>query len=340
MGRYFVTGGTGFIGGRLVRQLVDAGHQVVALVRDPARAGDLKALGAELCSGDINDKEQMRPGMAGADGVFHLAGWYQVGVRDKRPGERINVDGTRCVLELMRDLAIPKGVYTSSLAVFGDTRGRVVDETYFHAGPWLSEYDRTKWVAHYEVAKPMMEAGLPLVIAQPGTVYGPGDTSALGKVLKDYLLRKLPMVPAKSAYCWGHVDDTARGLILAMERGRAGESYIIAGPSHTVVEALQVAERLTGIPAPRVRVPPGVVKALASVVGAIEGVIPVPGTYSAEYLRVAAGATYLGSSAKARRELEFEARPLAEGLGETLKTELGRLMKADSPSTASPPSLS
>ncbi len=91
--------------------------------------------------------------------------------------ERIHVQGTRNVLELMRELDIPRGVYTSTLAVFSDTKGRLVDETYRHNGPWLSLYDRTKWLAHYRVAEPMIRQGLPLVIVQPGLVYGPGDTS-------------------------------------------------------------------------------------------------------------------------------------------------------------------
>src|SRR5579884_4023999 len=124
--------------------------------------------------------------MAGADGVFHIAGWYKIGTRDKSEGERINVLGTRNVLEVMRELGIPKGVYTSTLAVFSDTRGRLVDETYQYTGKHLSEYDRTKWVAHYEVAEPMIARGLPLVIVQPGLVYGPGDTSGVRTTFVQY----------------------------------------------------------------------------------------------------------------------------------------------------------
>ncbi|MBV9578862.1 MAG: NAD-dependent epimerase/dehydratase family protein, partial [Chloroflexi bacterium] len=224
--KYFVTGATGFIGGRLVHQLREAGHQVVAIARQPARAQDLTALGVQVVPGDVTDKVSLRAPMTGVDGVFHLAGWYQVGVRDKTPARAINVDGTRNVLEVMRELGIPKGVYTSTLAVNGDTHGRVVDETYEHDGPWLSEYDHTKWEAHYEVALPMMRQGLPLVIVQPGGVYGPGDNSPQGELLRQYLRRKLPMVPRGSALCWGHVDDTAAGHALAMERGATGQSYI------------------------------------------------------------------------------------------------------------------
>jgi len=107
--------------------------------------------------------------------VFHMAAWYKVGAKDKSQAELVNVEGTRNVLEVMKELKIAKGVYTSTLAVFSDTKGRVVDETYRHHGPFLSEYDRTKWKAQVEVAEPMMKAGLPLVIVMPGLVYGPGD---------------------------------------------------------------------------------------------------------------------------------------------------------------------
>src|SRR3954468_6751051 len=109
--RYFLTGATGFIGGALARQLRDAGDAVVALVRDPARGAELRALGVDLRRGDITDRASIKPAMDGADGVFHVAGWYKVGDRDQRAAWAINVDGTRNVLECMRELAIPRGVY-------------------------------------------------------------------------------------------------------------------------------------------------------------------------------------------------------------------------------------
>ena len=169
--RYFLTGATGFLGGELARQLAAAGHQVTALVRDPAKAEALLARAASpptspaaspggappgitLAPGDITDKDSMRAPMTGVDGVFHCAAWYKVGVTaaETATAERTNVGGTRNVLELMRELRIPKGVYTSTVAIFSDTEGREPDESYRHDGPFLSEYDRTKWRAHYEVA--------------------------------------------------------------------------------------------------------------------------------------------------------------------------------------------
>jgi len=323
--RYFVTGATGFIGGRIVRELVAAGHQVAALARDPRGAGALARLGVSVHKGDITDKESMRAPMTGADRLFHVAGWYKIGSRNRAQGKRINVDGTRNVLELMKELGIPKGVYTSTLAVYSDTHGKEVDETERYNGPWLSEYERTKWAAHFQIAEPMMKGGLPLVIVQPGLVYGPGDTSSVRAMLVDYLRGRMPVAPQKTAYCWGHVDDIARGHLLAMEKGRPGESYFLAGPACTLRGAFEIAERITGVKAPALHPTPAMMKALAAVTRAVEPLLPLPELYRSESIRAIAGVTYLGSSEKAKRELGFAARPLEEGLRETLLHEMALL---------------
>ena len=324
--KYYVTGTTGFIGGHVARQLIEAGHTVIAPVRNPAKAQELVDLGITVVRGDVTEKESMRTSMAGVDGVFHIAGWYKVGVKDTSPGISINVNGTRNVLELMKEFNIPKGVYTSTLAVNSDTHGKVVDESYRHEndGKWVSEYDRTKWLAHYTVAEPMVKGGLPLVTVMPGLVYGPGDTSSVHTTFMQYLQRKLPMVPNETTYCWAHVDDIARGHILAMEKGNTGESYIIAGPVYRVVDVLAMAEKMTGIPAPKMHPSLGMMRAMASVMGVVEKVVSVPETYSAENLRVVA-ATYLGSNEKAKRELGYTLRPIEEGLRETLSYEMQQL---------------
>jgi len=314
-----VTGATGFIGGRVVRQLVAAGHRVVAIVRDPSRAQDLRALGVDVRPGDVTEPESLQGPMAGVDGVFHIAGWYKIGTKNPAEGERVNVDGTRNVLTAMKDLGIPKGVYTSTLAVFSDTRGQLVDETFRPdgEGPWLTQYDWTKWRAHFEVAEPMIRKGLPLVIVQPGLTYGPGDTSEVRPVIVRYLHGRLRALPKVTAYCWGHVDDTARGHLLAMEKGIPGESYIIAGPPHTLIEAFHIAERITGIRAPRMHISPTLLRGMARLA-------------RSERLLDLAGVTYLGSNAKARRALGFDPRSLEAGLRETLAHEKQLLGTASS----------
>lgn len=322
--RYFLTGATGFVGGRVARRLVEAGHEVVTLARTPARAEDLTRLGVAVHQGDITDRESLRTPMASADGVFHIAAWYKVGARDTSQADRINVGGTRNVLEVMRELEVPKGVYTSTLAVFSDTGGRMVDERYRYDGPHVSEYDRTKWAAHYQVAEPMMRSGLPLVIVQPGLVYGPGDTSLLHDTWVQYLRRRLLAIPARAEFCWGHVDDVARGHVLAMERGTPGESYIIAGPRYSTVEAFRVAQDITGIPAPRVHLGPRTMKLAAALLEPVGKVVPLPAMYTAEGLR-STSVTYLGSNEKAKRQLGYAVRTLEEGLPETLASEMRAL---------------
>ena len=319
--KFLVTGATGFVGGRVVRQLFHAGHDVIALVRNLDKAKHLAALGATLAQGDVTDKESMRTPMTGVDGIFHIAGWYKVGVKDKTPAAAINIDGTRNVLELMKQLKIPKAVYTSSLVVNSDTGGQLVDENYHFSGRHITEYDRTKAVAH-EIAEQFIEADLPLVLVQPGLIYGPGDKGPTHDAFFRFLTRQLPLMPQQTAYCWTQVDDAARGHLLAMERGRPGENYFICGPVHTFIEALKLAEQITGVPAPARTAPPWLMKTSSKLMSVVERVVSVPDNYSSEYLRVTAGVTYLGSNAKAKKELGWEPRSLKEGLAETLHHEM------------------
>jgi len=323
--RYFVTGATGFLGGELVKQLVGRGHQVAALVRSFDRAAILKALGIELYAGDITEPDSLRAPMKGADGVFHVAGWYNIGVHGAGDlAERVNIHGTRHVLEMARDLGIPRVVYTSTVGIFGDTRGRVVDEHYYARGPFLTEYDRTKWIAHYDVAVPMMRAGLPLIIAMPGLVYGPGDRSAIHTSLVQLLRRRLFITPKGVAFSWGYIADIARGLQQAMEAGTTGETYLLTGPIHTFEDALALAARIAGRRPPPVHPPPAVMRMAAGLTAALER-WNIRTRYASETLRLMAGTTWIGSSAKAQQALGFTARPLDEGLRHTIEYELRQL---------------
>jgi nucleoside-diphosphate-sugar epimerase len=318
--KYFITGATGFIGGRLARQLREAGHEVIAVVRNPAKAQDLAQLGVTLYQGDLTEKESMRKPMTGVDGVFHVAGWYKVGVRDKSQAYAINVEGTRNVLELMKELNIPKGVYTSTLAVNSDTHGVEADENYHFTGKHISVYDQTKAEAH-DVAVKMIKEGLPLVIVQPGVVYGPGDTSSVRTSFIQYLKRQLPVMPKQTAFSWAHVDDIAHAHWLAMEKGKAGENYNICGPTHKFTDALGIANEITGVRLP-MAVPAGMIRAMSAMMYLFDKIIPVPESYTGEGLRIIAGVTYIGTNAKAKRELGYDPRPLKVGLTETLQHEM------------------
>ena len=316
--KYFVTGATGFVGGVLARQLRAADHEVRASVRSTEKAKDLEALGAKLFKGDVTDKESMREAMLGVDGVYHVAGWYKIGTKDKSDGEKVNIQGTRNVLELMQELKIPKGVYTSTCAINSDTQGKVADESYHFNGKHLSEYDRTKAVAH-TIAREFIARGLPLVIVMPGGIYGPGDTSSLRTTLIDFLQGKLPMIPSQFGICMGHVEDTVQGHILAMEKGRVGESYIIAGDPLRMTEIFQLVSQITGQRMPMVA-PYQMMKAMSVLATPFDAILPE--SYTSEGLRVFGGSTYWGDNSKARRELGYTLRPVRVGLEETLKHEM------------------
>jgi nucleoside-diphosphate-sugar epimerase len=313
----FVTGGSGFIGKHVVRKLVERGYDVYALARSEDTAATVRKLGATPVAGDIHDVAAMRPGMEGSDVVFHLAGWYKTGARDWMQAEPINVGGTRKVLRLAYELGVPKIVYASTLAVFGDTHGEVVDEAYFAAGPFLTEYDRTKWLAHYKVAVPLIQKGAPVIIVQPGVAYGPGDHSLIGEMMRQFYNGKLPVLTGpETTFTYAHVEDMAEGVILAAEKGKIGESYILAGPPVSLGEMFGFWAQLTGKPAPAVSVPARFVRPLAPLVGRVAAVLPLPPLYNEESIRTL-GATYVGRANKARAQLGWSPRPLHGGMMET-----------------------
>lgn len=327
--KYFVTGATGFIGSHLVPKLIAQGHAVTCLVRNPAKAGALKQLGATLAHGDVTDKESMRAPMQGADGVFHLAGLYALGREHHAHMQAINVDGARHTFEVAVELGVPRIVHTSTVGVFGNTHGKCPDESYrVEKAALSSEYERTKWAAHYEVALPMIQRGAPIIITQPGAVTGPGDTSPLAQMF-DMFLRRMPiMFGAKSGVTWAHVDDIAAGHMLAMTKGAIGEAYILAGPALTYRESMQAFEKLTGQPAPKMWLPGWAAGASASVVGVFERTFNAKLLFSAEALASLNDYTFYGSADKAKRELGWQPRPIEQTFKEVLDYEIGRRKSA------------
>jgi dihydroflavonol-4-reductase len=326
--KYFVTGATGFIGGHLVAKLIARGDQVTCLVRNPDKAASLTRQGATLVKGDVSDRAVMREAMRGVDGVFHIAALYKLGLEFKDQMVAVNVDGTRHTLEAALEAGVPKIVYTSTIGVFGNTHGKIVDESYrVEMQSLASEYERTKWTAHYEVAVPLQQQGAPIVIVQPGGVTGPDDTSPLNMVYDFYLNRMPVMMGPRAGVTVAHVDDIADGHLLALEKGRNGESYILTGPAITYQQMMEMWQSICGVPAPKVWLP-GWAAALSSrLVGGLEQAFKLKIALSSEALMTQADYTYYGTADKAQREFGWQPRPLEATFTEVLDDKLARRKK-------------
>lgn len=323
--RVFVTGGNGFIGAHLVAKLRARGDEVICLLRDPAKAKDLRQTGAQVVKGDITDPDSMRAAMRGADAVFHLAGLYKFGPKFIPQMRAINVDGARNVLTMAAELGVPKIIHTSTIGVFGNTHGEVVDESYFCDKPELvSEYEITKWEAHYEVAEPLQKQGAPLIVLQPGAVMGAGDPSPHTQVM-DFYLRRFPLgFGAKSGITVVHVDDCAEGHIQAVERGKPGEAYIISGEPVTYKQMQEHWYKLCGIPAAKIWLPAWMVAFNQKLLNLNESVgIHLP--ISAESLHSMQDYTFWAKSDKAHREIGFRTRPIDDTFREALDSEMQKL---------------
>jgi dihydroflavonol-4-reductase len=330
--KVFVTGGTGFIGGEVVRRLRERGDAVVCLVRNPAKAAKVKELGCELVAGDLGDEKAMRVGMEGCDAVIHAAAIYEVGIPASQRGamREANVGGTERALGAAREASVPRVVYVSTVGIFGNTHGQIVDESYENpADDFTSCYEQTKWEAH-QVAKRMIGEGLPAVIVQPGGVYGPGDTSSIGELLNQFLSGKMPMIPfPELGICLSHVEDIAAGILLALDKGEIGEAYVISGPATTVREAIDTVAKVTGRKAPKRAIPVGLMKAMIPI-GPLVGKMMGQPPNLRELIASADGVTFWATYEKARKELGYEPRGLEPGLRQTLEAE-GKLPDAAVP---------
>ena len=310
--RAFVTGGTGFLGGRLVERLRGRGDEVVALVRSPGKAGRLGELGCELAEGDLASRERLAAAMRGCDAVFHVAADYRIGIRESERAHmfEVNVEGTRNLLDAAA--GVGRIVYVSTNSVLGNTRGAVVDETHDRAGgDWLSAYDESKFLAHRLVQERIAE-GAPIVVVQPGGIYGVGDHTQMGPLLDRALRGKLVLLPLGSVGLnWAHVDDVAAGVLLAHDRGKVGETYILGGEIATLRKGVEQAFAAGGH-RPRIVPVPSALLRLVAPLG------PLLGRNVREILSASDGVTYWGSDAKARRELGYAPSGLAEGLRRTV----------------------
>jgi dihydroflavonol-4-reductase len=316
----FVTGGTGFIGGQLVRKLRERGDEVVALVRSPEKAGELKQLGVQLVEGDLTAVDAIRRGVEGADAAIHGAAIYKVGIPKSQHEEmyETNVRGTERVLDAAIQAGVPRIVYVSTVNVFGNTNGETVDETYERPqNGYLSYYDQTKYESH-QVALDRIRKGAPIVIVQPGGVYGPNDHSEIGNMIDQFRSGKLPAVPFPDlGFNLVHVEDVADGCILALDKGEVGESYVLGGEISTMRGMLEKVAAIEGKKPPKRTLPTGLIKMIAPagpVVGKLMGLPP----NVRELISASEDVTYWARDTKARERLGYSPRDLDTGLRQTL----------------------
>ena len=322
--RVFVTGGTGFIGGHVARMLRERGDEVRALVRSPDKGAALTELGCELVPGTLSNKDAIRAGMEGCDAAIHGAAVYEVGIpsSEHRAMYEANVIGTENVLRAALEAKLDRVVYISTVGAFGNTKGQVVDESYQHpSAGYTSYYEETKVEAHRLATRLIAEEALPCVIVQPGGVYGPEDHSAVGRQMNQFLAGRMPLIAFPDlGFNMVHVDDVAAGVLLALDKGKVGEAYVLGGQITTMRELIQTLARTAGKKAPTRTLPTGVMKAMTPI-GPIVGKVMNQGPNLRELISSADNVTFWAKHDKAIAELGYSPRGLEQGLRDTLEVE-------------------
>jgi len=313
--RVLVTGATGFIGSTIVRELVERGAKVIALIQPRASDANLLGLDVERVVADVRDAVALNTAAMSARFVFHVAALYRFWPHDPRLFYEVNVEGTRNVLSAARAAGCERVVYTGSVSTLGHLDARSSDETtYARIEELVGNYERSKYVAERE-ALSEAATGLPLVIVLPTTPFGPGDEAPTptGRIVLDFLRGRMSAY-VDTAMNVVDVADVARGHILAAERGSVGRSYILGGENLELREILERLAACTGLPAPKVQVPKGLMLTMGYLSDAVEGrLIGRNPTVSLDAARIAM-TRRIFSDERARRELGYESRPASEAL--------------------------
>jgi len=312
----FVTGATGFVGSHVARLLAGQGADLRLLVRAASRQENLEGLNAELITGDLSDPASLRKGMEGCEAVFHLAADYRLWVRDPQPMYAANVDGTTAVIEAAQAAGVRRTVYCSSVATlgFGYDRKPVNENTPVNVASMIGHYKRSKYLAERKAVE-LAAKGAEVVIVNPSTPIGEQDIkpTPTGRIVLDFLLGNFPAY-METGMNLVDVHDVARGHLLAFEKGRRGERYILGGENLTLKQILDILGELTGLPSPSMKVPHAVAMAFAAFDQTFNG-----------YLRnrepratideVRMGKKFMWvDSAKAERELGYTHGPAREAL--------------------------
>lgn len=317
----FLTGATGFIGGRLAAALDARGYRLRCLVRRPERAAELARLGAELIVGEVTDQELMSLGMRDAELACHLAGIYRLGNLDVAEMQRVNVEGTRTFMNALAAAPrVRRALHVSTTQALGPEGAGDPHQEEAYAGPYPSQYTRTKADAH-RIARDAQSAGLPLIIVCPSLVYGPGDDGPSGTFMMDVLRHRLPGQSTQATwFSYVHVDDVVSGMVAALERGRPGATYVLSGEPATAQDFTRRIAQLGRTWLSPLRFPPFAVRwtgAFMDVVSRLTGVrMPI----SRELAEVGGtGLRWLHSHERATAELGYAPRPLSVGLPEAVQ---------------------
>jgi dihydroflavonol-4-reductase len=314
--RAFVTGGTGFVGGAVVRKLVEAGKEVRALVRPGADTQQLDGLTVQMVEGDLGDVESLQRGVAGCDWVFHVAALYSYWGHSWEEFYQSNVEGTRRVLEAAREAQVSRIVHTSSIAVLGIPKDGSpgAEETPVSLDDMIGYYKRSKFLAE-EAAREFARQGLPVVIVNPAAPVGVGDhkPTATGKMILDFINGKMPAY-VDTTLTVVDVDDVAEGHLLAAERGHIGERYILGGEILTLKQILDILAEVSSRPKARFRIPHAVAFGWAYLDVALARLMPsYTPMATPEKVRISMRGEHFDSG-KAMRELGFTPGPAREAL--------------------------
>ncbi|MBI3323459.1 MAG: NAD-dependent epimerase/dehydratase family protein [Candidatus Omnitrophica bacterium] len=314
-----VTGAAGFVGSHVVSKLVGRGERVRALARSSTVLRNLAGLPVEIRTGDLTDPASLRQAMAGCRRLYHVAADYRLWAPDPAELYRNNVAGTRNVLEAAREAGVERIVYTSTVGALkcpGNGRPSS-EETPVGLQDMVGHYKRSKFLAEQE-ALAAARAGMPVVIVNPSTPVGPRDIkpTPTGQMIVDFLNGRMPAY-VDTGLNLIDVEDAAEGHLLAMERGRPGQRYILGHRNLTLKEILEILSRVTGLPAPRVRMPIGVALGWAALSTGWSALTRRPPRVSWEAVRISRKRMYFDSG-KAVRELGLPQRPVEEALAKAV----------------------